>query len=119
MEQNMTAYADSKRFTPADVAAATGVSAVMQNQRYTRHVYRRAQRDSVPKGHGDTRLVTAETVYHIALTEACAKVNLPTRHAVMASSLFAEGQRGRPANQLFEAGRTLLVLKEDGAEIIN
>jgi hypothetical protein len=116
----MPAYADSKQhYTPAEVAAVTGAPVETQNQRHARRVYQSSRRDSIPTGSGDTRLMAVETVYHIGITETCAKLNLPARHGAKAAHLFSKEQPGRAANTPFEFGATLLVMKSTGAEIVN
>jgi hypothetical protein len=101
------------------VAAATGISAEMQNQRYARHVYTPSKGDVIPKGQGDTRYVTVATIYNIAIVEACIKANIPVRLTANAARLLAEDQHGRRANMLFEFGRTLIVISKTGAAIVN
>src|SRR5258706_5962646 len=106
----MPAYADRNRFTPAEVAAVTGAPVETQNQRHARRVYQPSRRDSIPKGSGDIRLMAAETVWHIAITEACAKLNLPARYAAKAAGLLDKEQPGRAANTIYEVCATLLVI---------
>src|SRR5258706_7728405 len=115
----MTALADSKYYTPAEVAAATSVSVETQNQRYARRVFHQSRRDSIPNGSGDVRLVCIETVYNIAITAACSKLNIPARQAAKAARLFADDQPGRAANELFKFGRSLMVMKSTGAQILH
>ena len=113
----MTARADLL-LSASQVAAVTGASARLQGQRYAHHIYTHSAGDSIPCGHGDDRYVTAETVYRIAITEACAKAGVHIRNAAKSALLFAEDQRGRHANTLYEFGRTLLVIKEGTAAIV-
>ena len=100
----MTARADLL-LSASQVAAVTGASARLQGQRYAHHIYTHSAGDSIPCGHGDDRYVTAETVYRIAITEACAKAGVHIRNAAKSALLFAEDQRGRHANTLYEFGR--------------
>src|ERR1700738_1784748 len=118
-DSNMTAKAGKTLFIASEVAELTGVPALVQGQRYAHRMYQPSKDDVIPRGHGDARSVTTETVYQIAIAEACSRANLPIRRAVNAARLFAEDQSGRRANTLYEYGRTLLKISETGAEIIN
>jgi hypothetical protein len=114
----MTAKADSL-FTPSEICVATGASPRLQAQRWAHHIYQPSTGDTIPRGYGDARGATPETVYRIAITEECAKAGVHIRKSKNAALIFAEDQRGRRANTLYEFGRTLLKISENGAEIIN
>ncbi|SHN71567.1 hypothetical protein [Bradyrhizobium erythrophlei] len=113
----MTAKADLL-LSASQVAAVTGASARLQGQRYAHHIYTHSAGDSIPCGHGDDRYVTIGTAYRIAIIEACAKAGVQIRTAAKSALLFAEDQRTRHANTLFDFCRTLIVIKEGNATIV-
>jgi len=48
------------------------------------------------------------------------ELGVPAAQSNAAAILFTEhSQRGRPANELFEAARTLLVISKNSAEVVN
>jgi hypothetical protein len=114
----MTAKA-ALQLTTADICNVTGYTPDQQNQYFSRgavptHLHRK------PKGCGDRRIVGPETAYAFAIFRACTEeLGLQARRATEAVRLFAVGQPGRPANQTFEFGRTLLLLNASGVQIIN
>jgi len=115
----MSARAHSTLFTPSEICAATGASPRLQAQRWAHHVYEPSVGDTIPRGYGDARGATPETVYRIAITEECAKAGVHIRKSKNAAALFAEDQHGRRANTLFPTGRSLLTISNNSAAIIN
>jgi hypothetical protein len=116
---DMTALADSTHFTPGDVYETTGISVPKQNQLYERGIYKPSPLDKQPTGSGSYRLVVPATVYQIAFAAAASNVGIPTRQGAEAARLYSEDQPGRRANTPFEFGRTLLVIKPTGTQIVN
>jgi hypothetical protein len=105
--------------TPAAVAELTGVSVPKQNQWTERGVIQHSRRDKKSTGSGDYRKMSMETIFQFAIANACAKVGIPARSAAKAARLFCIAQPNRPANELFEFNRTLLVFRPSGEQIIN
>ena len=115
----MTAKAATTHYTAADVFNATGISVQQQNQWYDRRVVIPSRLDKRPTGTGSYRLVCAATVYQLAITTTCTKLGISARKAADVTRLFAGEQPGRMANETYPFNRTLLVVKEGGAEILN
>ena len=115
----MSARAHSTLFTPGEICAATGATPRLQAQRWAHHIYEPSAGDTIPRGYGDARGATPETVYRIAITETLAKSGVHIRKSKNAAALFAEDQHGRRANTLYEFGRTLIVIKGGNAAIVN
>jgi hypothetical protein len=115
----MTAQAATKHYTPAEVFNATGISVAKQNQWYDRRTIKPSRPDKQPAGSGSDRLVCAATVYQIAITATCVNLGISARQAAEAARSLADEQPGRAANQLYEFGRTLLVIKSTGTQIVN
>ena len=115
----MTARAASILYTPADVSNTTGLSVQKLNQWDDRRITRPLRQDKRPAGSGTCRLVCAATVHQIAITIAGIKLGITARRAADAAWLFTSDQPGRTANTLYPAGRTLLLVKSSGAEILN
>jgi hypothetical protein len=115
----MTARAAPTHYSPADVFCATGISVPKQNQWYDRRTIQPSRSDKQPTGSGSYRLVCPATVYQIAITAKCVDVGIPARKAAEAARLFAISNPDRGANALYEFGRTLLIYKATGAQILN
>jgi hypothetical protein len=105
--------------TPAAVAVMTGVSVPKQNQWSERGTIRPSRRDKKPTGSGDYRMMSVETVYQFAITSACAKLGMPARLAAEGARHFCVAQPGRPANEPYPFGRTLLLITPTGEKIVN
>ena len=105
--------------TPAQIHEATGFTVPQQNQLYARHTVLLSSADKKPTGSGTRRLIGSETTYRLAILAKGIKTGVQARHAANASKLYAVGQKGRPPNTLYPVGRTLLILKEGSAEIVN
>jgi hypothetical protein len=118
-EASMTARAATTHYTPADVFLATGIPTPKQNQWYERQTIKPSRLDKKPTGSGCYRMVCPATVYQIGITAEGTQIGLPARQAAEAARLFADDQPGRPANTLFENGRTMLVLGASGSRIVN
>jgi hypothetical protein len=99
------------------VFEATGISVPKQNQWYDRQTIKPSRLDKQPAGSGSYRLVCPATVYQIAITARCVNLGIPARQAAEGARPFGIDQPGRPANTLYEFGRTLLVKKSAGVEI--
>jgi hypothetical protein len=115
----MTASAAAKRYTPADICRATGFTVPQQNQHIARHTIIPSCYDSKPTGTGDVRLTSSETAYQFAIFGKCTELGIQARRAAEAARLFAVEQPGRQASAVFEFGRTLLVVKTTGPQIVN
>jgi hypothetical protein len=105
--------------TPAQIHEVTGFTVPQQNQIYARHTVLLSSVDKKPTGSGTRRLISSETAYRLAILAKGIKTRVQPRHIANAAKLFAIGQHGRPANTLYPFGRTLLILKEGSAEIVN
>jgi hypothetical protein len=116
----MTAQkAASTHYTPADVFHVTGVSVAKQNQWLDRRVIVPSRLDTRPNGSGVYRMVCAATVYQFAITAVCVPFGIPAKLAAEGARLLAVSQPGRQANELWEFGKTVLILTEAGASIRN
>jgi hypothetical protein len=116
----MTAQkADSNHFTPSELLHITGISVAKQNAWYDRRIIIPSRLDTKPNGSGVYRMVVAATVYQFAITATGIKFGVPTKLAAAGSRLYAVAQPGRPANTLYENGRTLILFQPSGTRIVN
>ena len=76
--------------------------------------------DAATTGSGDHRRFSRATINQIAIAKKQIDLGVPPGPANAAAALFTEhGQPGRPANTLFEFGRTLLMTDASGSRIVN
>jgi hypothetical protein len=64
-------------------------------------------------------LISSDTAYQFAIFGKCTELGIKPRRAADAARLFAIEQPGRQASAVFEFGRTLLVMKTTGPQIVN
>jgi hypothetical protein len=116
----MTARADKKHFTAAEVYKATGVPQRKTYQWDDRSVTVPSRKDKLATQSGDPHLRSIETVYQIAITAALISVGLLPKRAARAARKFTdEGQTGRAPGALFARGRTVLKVTPDSATVQN
>jgi hypothetical protein len=116
----MTARADKKHFTAAEVFKATGVPQKKSYQWDDRSVTVPSRKDKLASSSGDPHLRSIETVYQIAITAALVSLGLlPKRAACAARKFTDEGQTGRAPGALFARGRTVLKVTADCATVKN
>jgi hypothetical protein len=111
--------ADPNHFTPSELLHITGVSVAKQNAWYDRRIIIPSKLDTEPNGSGVYRMVVAATVYQFAITATGIKFGVPTKLAAAGARLYSVAQHGRPANTLFENGRTLVLFQPSGTRIVN
>jgi hypothetical protein len=92
------------------VSAATGVPTAKLGRWQDRKTLKPSRYDKASTGSGDHRLFSRATVNRIAIAKRLIDLGIAASPANQAASLFIE---------LFEFGRTLLVLKSTGAQIQN
>jgi hypothetical protein len=116
----MTAQADAKQLTAAEVFAITGLRPEKQYQWDDRGVTVPSRNDKLPSGSGDPHLKSIETVYQLAITAALVRLGVGPKAAACASRKFTDhAQPGRTAGKLFPQDQTLLVLRASGPVVIN
>jgi hypothetical protein len=116
----MTAQADTKHFTAAEVFLLTGIPQEKQYQWKDRYVVVPSRQDKRPSGSGDPSLMSIETVRQFAITAALVGLGVMAKRAACAARKFTDhAQPGRAAGKLFEQDQTLLVLRASGPVVIN
>jgi hypothetical protein len=79
-----------------------------------------SRNDKQSAGSGDHRTFSRATINKIAIAKKLIDLGISAGPANAAASLFTDqGKRMRPANELYEFGRTLLVMKSSGTQILN
>jgi hypothetical protein len=112
--------ANAEHYTSNDVEAVTGIGVQRQNQLLGRGVIVPSRADKRPSNSGDLRLNSLATVNQFAIFAEAVKVNVPVRLGAYAARLFTDnGSPGRPANKLYPRGKTLIVIRPSGPELIN
>jgi hypothetical protein len=92
------------------VSAATGVPAARLGRWQDRNTLKPSRQDKASSGSGDHRLFSRETVNRIAIAKRLIDLGIAASQANRAALLF---------NELFEFGRTLLVISVSGSQIVN
>jgi hypothetical protein len=100
----------SPMFKTGAVCAATGVSVAKLGRWQDRKTLNPSRHDKASSGSGDHRQFSRETINRIAIAKKLIDLGIPASPANQAAALFIE---------LYQFGRTLLVLKSSGAQIIN
>jgi hypothetical protein len=110
-----------KQFLSAsNIAALTGLSVPRIDQLIGLGTVLLSHADKqAAEGSGNHRRVSLPTVYQFGITAALIKLGIPSKPSANAAKLYAMDQPGRIANCNFEFGRTLLLVKSIGAEIVN
>jgi hypothetical protein len=106
-------------FTASNIAALTGLGVPKIDQLIGLGTVVLPPSERQAEGSGHHRRMGIPTVYQFAFVAALIKLGIPSKPAASAARLFAMDQPGRVANCHFEFGRTILLLKESGAEIVN
>jgi hypothetical protein len=107
-------------FSASNIAGLTGLSVPRIDQLIGLGTVVLSHSDKqAAEGSGNHRRVSLPTVYQFGITAALIKLGIPSKRAASAARLFAMDQPGRVANGHFEFGRTILLLKNNGAEILN
>jgi hypothetical protein len=116
----MTARADKKHFTAAEVFALTGVPQQKAYQWDDRHVTVPSRNDKLASSSGDPHLRSIETVYQIAITAALVSLGLLPKLSARAARKFTDSPSpGREAGQLFARAKTVLVISAAGVAVSN
>jgi MerR HTH family regulatory protein len=92
------------------VCAATGVPAAKLARWQDRKTLKPSRHDKTSTGSGDHRLFSRESVNKIAIAKTLTDLGIAATPANRAAALLVG---------LYEFGRTLLVVKPSGAEIVN
>lgn len=107
-------------FSASNIAALSGLSVPRIDQLVSLGTVVLSQSDKqVAEGSGNHRRVGLPTVYNFGIIAALMKLGIQSKPAANAARLFAMDQPGRVANGLYEFGRTILLLRNDSAEILN
>jgi hypothetical protein len=96
------------------------VSEATLAQRLDRGIFKMSRRDTHSNGSGQHKEFCRDTTIRFAIAQKLIELNIGAKHASDAASLFADQQPGRNAGDVFEFGKTLmLVTKANGSRIVN
>jgi DNA-binding transcriptional MerR regulator len=103
-----------------DVSRVTGVPIPTLCRWLDRRVIKPSRNDHDSRGTGDHRLFGRAIINQIAIARTLIELGMSAGPASTAASSFTEkGEPGRPANDLFEFGLTVLVHTESETSIRN
>ncbi len=109
-----------KQLRIGDVARVTGVRNVQLSRWLDRHTIQLSRLDKGSTGTGGFRTFSRATINQIAIAKKLIDLGVAAGPANAAATLFTEmGQPGRPANELFEFGLTVMIHSESGTSITN
>ena len=107
------------RLRIGEVGEITGIRLPTLHQWLDRRVFAPSPAET-GEGSGHYRTFGRARLNQIAIAKALIEIGLPAAQSNANARLFTEqSQRGRNANEPFEAGRTLLVISKTGAAIVN
>jgi hypothetical protein len=116
----MPAHSAAKHFTANEVYEATGVRPSCQYQWHDRGVTSLSRRDKLSSGSGDPHLKSFATIAQYFIVKKLTDLRVRPKDAARAARKFTdEGQPGRKPGELFEHFKTVLVVTEDGASVLN
>jgi hypothetical protein len=119
-DKPMTACAEQTHYTTPDLVAISGINAARLNQLFGTGVIVPSRADKRPSASGDLRLNSLATVHQVVIMAEFEKLNVPPRMGAYTARLYADNaSHGRPAGKLFPHGRTVLVIRPSGTELIN
>jgi DNA-binding transcriptional MerR regulator len=109
-----------KQLRIGDVARVTGVRDVQLLRWLDRHTIQPSKFDKSTTGTGDFRTFSRATVNKIAIAKNAINLGVPAGPANAAAAHFTEsGDKGRPANELYKFGLTVLIHTASGTTIKN
>jgi MerR HTH family regulatory protein len=97
-------------FKTGAVCAATGVPAARLERWQDRNTLKPSRHDKGTTGSGDHRLFSRATIHRIAIAKCLTDLGIAAKPANQAATLF---------ETIFEFGRTLLVKKPTGWQVVN
>ncbi len=116
----MTAQSAAKHFTANEVYEVTGVRPSCQYQWTDRGVTNPSRRDKLSCGSGDPHLKSFATIAQYFIVKKLTQLSVSPKDAARAARKFTdEGQPGRKPSELFEHFKTVLVVTEEGASVLN
>jgi hypothetical protein len=110
----MPAHGNS--FKASAAAKAAGISSKVLNSNLDRKIIK------IPgpePGKGHHRLFSLSKIHSIAIGHLLTKLAIAPDAAMRLADKFLEPQRGRALGQLFESGKTLMLITAGSASIIN
>ncbi len=106
------------RLQIGEVGEITGIRLPTLHRWLDRRVFMPSPAE-IGEGSGNYRTFGRARLNQIAIAKALIEIGLPAAQSNANARLFTEqSQRGRQANELFEAARTLLVISKTGTAIV-
>jgi hypothetical protein len=102
------------------VCRITKVPEATAAQRLDRGIWKMSRRDTPSKGSGQHKEFCRDTTIRFAIAQKLIELNVGAKPASEAASLFTEQQPGRNAGDVFEFGKTLMLVSQaSGSRIVN